>query len=308
MRSSRDAMMSNRPQLLVYWCIPMSTTLETPTVPVSNTPSYTAPPVADECIYRGRLEPLPLPEQMPSAEQGADAMFTDGCVQFPDLFSAAEVKQLRDWMDRSGEPDQAYEFKNWCFNKHLEADLRSDVTWLPLIDRSPVCDVLEGVLGKDFICYGGSLWVTGQGREMPIHADFLLMEMPGDVLAASRVKLPVFRASLHIYLDDQVPEIGPTLVIPGSHLAGHKPKAESTWHGITPKMVSVKAGGAMLFRHDVWHGAARNTSTRRRYMIQVHYALRWHHYPQARMVPAEVYQPALLAQTNTRQRRLLGGS
>ena len=39
-----------------------------------------------------------------------------------------------------------------------------------------------------------------------------------------------------------------------------------------PKMISVKAGGAVLFRHDLWHGAAKNSSDRRRYLIQVHYA------------------------------------
>jgi len=130
--------------------------------------------------------------------------------------------------------------------------------------------------------------------------------MPGNLLAESKVRLPVFRSSLHIYLDDQVEEIGTTLVIPGSHMAGRIPHQESTWNGITPKMVSVKAGGAVLFRHDLWHGAAKNTSTRRRYMIQVHYAIRWHHYPVATVSPRPLYQPAFLAQATPEQRRVLG--
>jgi hypothetical protein len=266
---------------------------------------YAKPP-ANDTVYRGRIEPLPVPTRMPTPEEGAEAMFTDGCVQFPNLFSPAEVAALRAWIDSSGEPDAAYEVANWCFNKHLEADLRRDAHWLPLMDRTPVVEILDRVLGPEHICYGGSLWVTGQGREMGMHADFLLMETPDGLLRDAKVRLPVFRASLHIYLDDQVEEIGPTLVIPGSHLAGRRPRNESTWNGITPKRVAFPAGGALLFRHDVWHGASRNVSTRRRYMIQVHYAMRWHHHPLSAVNSMTVYQPELLAQTTPRQRRLLG--
>jgi hypothetical protein len=263
-------------------------------------------PVANDTIYRGRPEPLPVPERMPTPEEGAAAMFTDGCVQFPGLLSPAEVAALREWIDRSGGPDAAYEVSNWCFNKHLDGDLRGDPHWLTLMDRPPVVEILDRVLGPDCVCYGGSLWVTGQGREMGMHGDFLLMETPDDLLRDAKVRLPVFRASLHIYLDDQVEEIGPTLVIPGSHLAGRLPRNESTWNGIAPKRVAFAAGGALLVRHDVWHGAGRNTSTRRRYLIQVHYAMRWHHHPQASFAPVPAYRPELLAQTTARQRRLLG--
>jgi hypothetical protein len=267
---------------------------------------YTKPSAKNDTVFKGIAEPLPVPTRMPTAEEGAEAMFTDGCVQFPNLFSPTEVSELKAWIDRSGEPDSAYEVSNWCFNKHLEADLRSDAHWLPLMDREPVVEILDRVLGADFVCYGGSLWVTGQGREMGMHADFLLMETPDGLLRDAKIKVPVVRASLHIYLDDQVAEIGSTLVIPGSHLAGRRPQNESTWNGITPKRVAFGAGGALLFRHDVWHGAGRNTSTRRRYMIQVHYAMPWYHNPQASFEPSETYQPSLLAQTTARQRRLLG--
>jgi hypothetical protein len=281
----------------------MPTAVRTPPPAATD---YTKPPTTNDTTYRGVVDALPVPTRMPTAEEGAQAMFDDGYVQFPGLFSTAEVSALRDWIDSLGDDDAAYEFKNWCFNKHLEADVRNDPTWLRLMDRPPVVGVLDQVLGPDCICYGGSLWVTGQGREMGMHADLLLMETPDGLLYDAKVRLPVFRASLHIYLDDQVEEIGPTLVIPGSHLAGRKPRNESTWRGIAPKRPAFAAGGALLFRHDVWHGAARNTSTRRRYMIQVHYAIRWHHRPPAPMVPPALYNPAVLAQATPCQRRLLG--
>ncbi len=257
-------------------------------------------------LFHGTLEFLPAPQPLDSPEAGAEAMFNDGCVQFPDLFTPAEVADLRAWIDSLGGDDAQYEMKDWCFNKHLGEERFRDPRWLMLMDRSPVPEVLSLALGPDFICYGGSLWVTGKGRQMPMHADHLLIRMPGDMLFESNARVPIFRASLHIYLDDQVEEIGPTTVIPGSHRAGHRPDGESTWHGITPKMASVKAGGALLFRHDLWHGAGMNSSTRRRYMIQVHYAVGFIHRPCAVMVDPPRYDEGIIARLTVRQRSMLG--
>src|SRR5437868_4174016 len=89
-----------------------------------TTAIHTQPSAKNDTVYRGRAEPLPVPARMPTAEEGAEAMFTDGCVQFPGLFSLPEVAALKEWIDRSGKPDAAYEVTDWCFNKHLDADLR----------------------------------------------------------------------------------------------------------------------------------------------------------------------------------------
>ena len=259
-----------------------------------------------DTVYRGMLEALPAPAPIRSVTEAAQAMFTDGVVQFPDLLSPSEVLEMRRWMDSLGDEDAQYEMKDWCFNKHLDADLCGTPQWLKLIDRSPVHEVLALALGHDHVCYGGSLWITGQGREMGMHTDFMLLRLPDGVLEQAKAIVPIVRATLHIYLDDQVAEIGPTLVIPGRHLAGHPPENQSTWNGRTPKMVSVKAGGAALFRHDLWHGAARNTSQRRRYLIQVHYAIAWHHGPQGVFGEPQSFEPQVLALATGRQRAVLG--
>ncbi len=96
------------------------------------------------------------------------------------------------------------------------------------------------------------------------------------------------------------------MVIPGSHKAGRAPNNEPTWNGQTPKMVSVKSGGAMLFRHDLWHGAAMNASTRRRYMIQVHYGDRTKHVGYPAMKNAAAFSAEVRARASERQRALLG--
>ena len=133
------------------------------------------------------------------------------------------------------------------------------------------------------------------------------MSLPEEMLRDPRVRIPMFACTLHYYLDDQVEEIGPTLVLPGSHLAGRPPKDESTWNGHAPKMVSVKAGGAVLFRHELWHGATKNSSTRRRYMIQVHYADGTRRQSGDPISRPQFFAPEVLERATPRQRVLMGG-
>jgi hypothetical protein len=261
-----------------------------------------------DTMYRGPLEHLPPPRPIESPEEAAELMYTDGCVQFPDLLSAQDVAELRQWMDQLGEPDEKYEVKNWCFNKLLAMDLQHDPMWLRLIDRSPAYEVLSLILGQRFVVTGGSVWITGNGRAMPMHADYQMMTVPEEILRDERVRVPIFTSTLHYYLDDQVEEIGPTLVLPGSHLAGRPPKDESTWKGNAPKMVSIKAGGAVLFRHDLWHGAAKNVSTRRRYLIQVHYGFNSHRTAGMPVTQPEFWSPQVLERMTPRQRVLAGDS
>jgi hypothetical protein len=261
-----------------------------------------------DCMYRGPREFLPPPVPIESPQAAAELMYTDGCVQFPDLLNPQEVAEIRDWMARSGKPDAAYDMPKWCFNKQVYIDMQHDPMWLKLIDRSPAFETVELILGKQFVVVGGTIWVTGKGREMPMHVDRQAVSLPEEMLRDPRVRIPMFTCTLHYYLDDQVEEIGPTLVIPGSHLAGRAPNNESTWNGRTPKMVSVKAGGAVLFRHDLWHGATKNSSERRRYMIQVHYAEGSRRSAGDPITRPEFFSQEVLERITPRQRVLMGGT
>ncbi len=196
-------------------------------------------------------------------EDAAERMFDEGFVQFPDLFTPAEVERLRRWMDDCGGPDEQYEVKNWCFNRHQAARPHQDPMWLELMDRPGVWDTLALLLGEDFVLSGGSLWTTGRGRQMGLHIDHMAISLPSDVLMDPRVRLPLFTASLHIYLDDQVREIGPTVLVPGSWRAGRYPREEGDgWNNVRPAMLSLKAGGGMLFP-PLAAGGEDNSSNRR---------------------------------------------
>lgn len=224
-----------------------------------------------DTIYRGPLEPLPLPV-LPDAAAAATALHEDGVAVFPGVLAPDEVAQLRAFIDASGGPDKSYDHPKWCFNKQVGANWHRHPELLHLVDRQPVVAAARAVLGDDCQITGGSLWVTGPGRQMGLHLDWQPLRLPADVLADPRVQVPIFIASAHYYLDDVTLDLGPTTVIPGSHRAGRPPDGETTWNGQPPKALLVKAGDCMLFRSDIWHGAALNQGPQRRYLIQVHYA------------------------------------
>jgi hypothetical protein len=259
-----------------------------------------------ETMWKGRLERLPEARPV-GALEAAEAMFEDGCVQFPDVLSPDEVREVRAWMDAAGGPDEQYEVKGWCWNRLIGGEPHRDPMWLRLIDRDPIHDCLELVLGKGIVATSGVMWTTGRGRAMGLHTDNRTVALPEEVLADPRIRVPISFGFLQFYLDDQVEEIGPTVVVPGSWRSGRHPKDEGSWNGRMPKMVSVRAGGAVLFRPDLWHGAEMNRGDRRRYIVQVQYGRRgWRaSYPPPHY--AERYAPEVLERATPRQRELLGG-
>ncbi len=254
-----------------------------------------------DTLYRGPIASLPL-KQFPDHVAAAEAMFTDGCVLFPGALDRGEVASLRALIDSLGGPDAQYEMPGWCFNKHLATDFHNDPLQLPLIDRPGIIEVVEDILGTACRVTGGSMWVTGKGRAMGMHIDSQPLRLPPDIAADPRVRMPIFSCTVQFYLDDQTADLGATMVVPGSHRAGRAPVDESSWNGVAPQMVGFPAGGACLFRPDLWHGAAMNSGERRRYVIQVHYG---HHTIPVTM-PAGGIAPAVLAIASPRQRRLLG--
>ncbi|MNH23225.1 Phytanoyl-CoA dioxygenase (PhyH) [compost metagenome] len=112
---------------------------------------------------------------------------------------------------------------------------------------------------------------------------------------------------MQFYLDDIDAELCPTQVVPGSHRAGRKPApGEQQWQGQSARSILCRAGDALMFRSELWHGGSDNRSTdRTRSMLQVHYG--------RRMVAQKFspylhwqFSPEVLAAATPRQRRLLG--
>lgn len=258
-----------------------------------------------KCLYHGPLEAAPIDDPRDAAS-AAESLHRDGYTVMRGVLSREEVAALRAYMDAQGGDDAQYDVPNWCFNKHIGATFHRRPELLTLTDRPRVVSAAAAVLGDDCQVTGGSLWITGPGREMGLHVDYQPISLPEDVLADPRVQLPIFVATAHYYLDDLTLDYGPTTLVPGSHRAGRPPRDETSWHGMSPKALLVRAGDCMLFRSDIWHGAAMNRGPHRRYLAQVHYA---NIFIQGRIPSVSMsgqWDPRALEALTARQRRLFG--
>lgn len=283
-------------------------------IPATVTPLPTTAPMADghflhkghgKCIYTGPLEPAAIDDPADTAA-AAESLHRDGYTVFRSALSSTEVAELRAYMDAQGGDDTRYDVPKWCFNKQLNASFHQRPELLHLSDKPRVYEAATAVLGDDCQVIGGSLWITGSGRQMGLHIDYQPLSLPADVMADPRVQVPIFIATAHYYLDDMTLDLGPTTLVPGSHKAGRPPSNETAWNGIKPRALLVKAGDCMLFRSDIWHGAALNSSQQRRYLVQVHYG---NVYIQRGSVPVtspDQWDPKGLASLSERQRRLFG--
>ena len=282
------------------------TTLERPALTAPN--GHHLEKSGGKTSYEGTLEGLPMPKPSSVMEQVA-RMYSDGYVIFPGVLTPDEVKTLRALMDeKGGTDDDRWLVKNWCYNRHQVTDFWQDPRLLTYVDRSPVIDVVRGIHDPGAHVTGGSFWTTGHGRSMGVHVDYLPMSLPESVHEDPAVRVPIFSSTAHFYLNDMRADLGPTTVIPGSHKAGRPPSGESTWHGIAPQAVLVRAGDVCLFRGDLWHGAGMNScETERRYVMQVHYGSQivGKGYPAMRY--DTLWNPDVIAQATLRQRQLLGG-
>ena len=115
--------------------------------------------------------------------------------------------------------------------------------------------------------------------------------------ADPRVRLPIFITTAHVYLDDITDEIGPTVIVPGSHRSGRAPdlaqdascrndrsranagaaapsQPELEWNGVGEHSPLCKAGDCLFFRCELWHRGAANRSDRIRHTFMIHYAHR----------------------------------
>ena len=261
-------------------------------------------------VYDGPLENLPYPETF-DLQSAIEGMFTDGYAIIPGALNKEEVAELKHKMDTSGEDDSKYDHTKigWCFNKHVVVEYHKDPLFLKYIDRPRIIDIASAVLGANLRVKSGSMWITGPGRRMPVHVDFLPVAMPEEFLADPRVRVPILNCVTQFYLNDLVPEIGPTIVVPGSHLSGRAPNNETEWNGRKPKAAMVKAGDACIFRFDCWHGAYSNTSKdQRRYIMQLEYGHPMLATAYPPMEYAHYYNPEVINKATPRQRQLLGGS
>jgi hypothetical protein len=236
-------------------------------------------------------------------EEGAALLHRDGYVVIPQQFDAQQSAKLLHRLVHDEGPDEKYEHKDWCFNKHIGLKLQESPEWLWAIDQEPGIELLDRLLGSDCKLMSAGLWSTGQGRAMGIHADHRAVELPPGVEWPAAAPIPCFVAVLIAALEDQVPEMGPTMVIPGSHRRA--PRAGDPL--ATPRALLLKRGQGLILRGDLCHGAAANTGPRRR----THFHSTWCSAYIDPFVPPirleKYWSRSVIDAVTPRQRRILGG-
>lgn len=235
---------------------------------------------------------------------GLSALHHEGYLLLPGVLEAKQVAQLQAAISTLVP-------MHWDYNgllEHYKCVFNRDRLWLEYLDLPGVIELAEAALGEDCHIIGQTAWRSHPGYQgMPLHLDYLVMELPPTLLADSPFALPMQVCTVQFYLDDIDADLGPTQVIPGSHRAGRKPApGELQWQGQAAQRILCRAGDALMFRSELWHGGSDNRSTdRSRSMLQVHYG--------RRMVAQKFspylhwqFNPAVLAAATPRQRRLLG--
>ncbi|MEG1038401.1 MAG: phytanoyl-CoA dioxygenase family protein [Pseudomonas sp.] len=235
---------------------------------------------------------------------GLSALHRDGFVLLPGVLEPRQVTALQAAIG-SLTP------MHWDYNgllEHYKCVFNRDPFWLTYLDLPGVIELAEAALGEDCHIIGQTAWRSHPGYQgMPLHLDYLVMTLPESLLADPVFELPMQVCTVQFYLDDIDADLCPTRVLPGSHRAGRKPApGEQQWHGQAAQSILCRAGDALMFRSELWHGGSDNRSAdRSRSMLQVHYG--------RRMVAQKFspylhwqFNPAVLAAATARQRRLLG--
>ena len=258
---------------------------------------------------------LPL-TTYPDVESRVNNIEQNSYVYLPTILSKDEVANLKHCIDEIIPRPDSNDFfgdpgdktKSGADSVHIKNAFNHHPSLASCIDKNQVIEIAERTMGEDCHLVGMSAWKSGPGRpDQNLHVDYRPIDLPDDIASDPRVRLPIFIATAHFYLNDITEEIGPTRMIPGSHRAGRKPKTNETdWNGINQQSVMVNAGDVVMFRSEIWHRGSANIGTATRYLIQVHYANRW---ISSRMPPyLNKFQvaPELLDTATPRQLRLLG--
>lgn len=233
------------------------------------------------------------------------AMHEQGFVLLHQVLQPRQIEDARAAIDRLEPIHWDYQ---GLVDDHYKCVFNRDPFWLPYLDPPGVIELAEACLGADCHVIGQTAWRSHPGFiGGELHADYLAMELPEHWLTDPGFDLPMQVCTAHLYLDRIDADLCPTLVIPGSHRAGRRPRPnETSWHGRTAEAVLCDAGDVLMFRSDLWHAGSRNrTNDRSRYLLQVHYgrrmiAQKFSPYLQWR------FDPAVIAAATLRQRRLLG--
>lgn len=155
-----------------------------------------------------------------------------------------------------------------------------------VLEHPAVRGALVSLLGTDYEVQGHRHWHCKQPRtgHMQWHQD-----------GTNNRDLRLNRFLGLYYPTDITPDMGPTVIVPGTQYRNAPTDRMATYTNIRGQVPLVVKAGTMAFTHyDLWHGTAANRSDRKRHMIkflfrrtQENEAPTWNHDPEAMDRPTD---------------------
>ncbi len=199
-------------------------------------------------ICADRIQPIPLTD-----DEVIDFIIRGYLIVQPDIPAAVHKQVCREFDQNGG----------------VSVDLQNDPLGLELLEKAPTLDkvfnhpVVHGaafsLLGPDYFVFHRYCHAVrpGDGR-VGWHQD--------DV----NVRHYQLRRLMFLYYpQDVTADMGPTYVVPGTHLYNCCTDRMQTYGNIRGQVaLTVKAGSVVITHYDIWHTASPNRSDRRRYMVK----------------------------------------
>ncbi|NKE58705.1 phytanoyl-CoA dioxygenase [Lentzea sp. PSKA42] len=132
-----------------------------------------------------------------------------------------------------------------------------------LVELLSVAGALRGLVGPDPTVDHHAVHVREphEGRAQGLHGDAIIDVRPD-----------AFDVQLMYYPQRVTPDMGGTLVIPGSHLRRTNESDTARYQNLRGQTRLVcPAGTVLLLHHGIWHGGRRNDSDIRRYMFKIRF-------------------------------------
>jgi len=155
-----------------------------------------------------------------------------------------------------------------------------------VLEHPATTGVLKSLLGHDYIVQSHRHWHCKQPNSghMQWHQD-----------SVNRRDTSINRFLGLFYPTDITPDMGPTVIVPGTQFRNAPTDRMATYTNIRGQVPIVVKAGTIAFTHyDLWHGTAANRSEVKRHMIKFLFgrnspntAPTWNHDPEALNAPRD---------------------
>ena len=194
----------------------------------------------------------------------------EGYLVIPNLLSSDQIAQLK---------AQTARFDTFAADYSDKQRGKKNVLWeggavTDLIVHEPMMKFLHELFGDEVVLMSYVYARSEPGHPgISLHADG---QPYGSEIFGYEGSCPWLVRVLY-YLDDLTPEVSPYRLVPHSHISMHADANPYKRYESHPEevMVPVKAGGAVIINHRVFHGNFPNTGDRAREMLAIAYRPGW---------------------------------